>query len=222
MSDTTPNPTPRRLRSFVSDAEWEALLEIVRTQGEESARAALAQGRPPTAEGKPARYTTLRDMLKDPRRAAEWEDAKAVHLRKFVTFLQDSALKPDTIREYDKKTGVLIRERTDRRNANWACLMVLRRLSPEWRERKAVSIDGQIQHDHQHTLGESAMTYRITADDVMKLPSDEATQLFRLLESIEQNRLAEKENPRVVINQSIKQPARLPGPEEEGRSAIDP
>ncbi|MCC6676410.1 MAG: hypothetical protein IT436_04640 [Phycisphaerales bacterium] len=69
---------------------------------------------------------------------------------------------------------------------NWAALMVLRRYSPEWRERRALTVDGAIKHEH--ALGAPADEYRLSPADVLALSPEKQRLLFELLSEVEDAR----------------------------------
>lgn len=214
--DTTPdtsNPVPPR-RGPITDAEWAVILDTLRQHGPDSAKLVLAQGRT-QSDGRPARVRTLEELLKrDPAKRNEWEQAEREFLSQFVQVLHTSARTPEVVRRFDRKTGTLIEERVSRRDMNWAALMVLRRYDPAWREQKRTTIDGQIQHDHAHTLGTRHDQYVIGAEDVSALPADLQGPLLEALALIEENRQALKENPhRVII--ATERPRELPAATEE-------
>jgi hypothetical protein len=216
MDTPTPDistPVPQR-RGPITDAEWDIILDTLRQHGPDSAKLVLAQGRT-QADGRPARVRTLEGMLdRDPIKRQQWEDAERSFLSQFVQVLHTSARTPEVVRRFDKKTGTLIEERVSRRDMNWAALMVLRRYDPAWREQKRTTIDGQLKHDHSHSLGNRPDQYVVGPEDVMSLPPSIQSQLLEALAMIEENRLTEKENPRHVINQS-KRPCELPAAGEE-------
>jgi hypothetical protein len=185
--------TPKSFSRSINDTEWRVCIDTLREHGPDAAKAVLARGAT-HADGRPARRTTLGDTLRrDPLRRAEWEDAERDFLCQFVRVIHESAKTPDVIRRFDKKTGALVEERTDRRNSNWAALMVLRRYDPKWRERKAVEVNGQIQHDHQHSLG-APTGFVLKPDDIALLPADDARRLLELLTRVEELKLETETN----------------------------
>jgi hypothetical protein len=212
MNTDTPNPTPDvpapRRAGPITPGEWSAVLNELRTKGPDAAKVLLARGRT-QADGRPARTRTLWDALQREPYKSEWEEALAEFVSKFSDWMHESALKPEIVRRYDRKTGALIEERTSRRDANWAALMVLRRYSPEWRERKAVTVDGQIEHQHQHALTGPDI-YTLSGADVLgALTPSEQQALFALLEKVEAFKM-EKRNGRELIDAG--EPARLEAP----------
>jgi hypothetical protein len=213
MSDT---PTFRR--QAISDAEWRLVIDTLRQHGPDSAKAVLARGQT-QGDGRPARRTTLNDVLKrDPIRRAQWEDAEREFLTQFVKVMHESAVTPEVIKEYDRKTGRLVRERISRRDMNWAALMVLRRYDPAWRDRKAVEVNGQIQHDHTHQLG-SPTGFVLNPEEIALLPAEKAQQLLELLYEVEALKLENESGP---TRELIDQPARaLPSPQQQGEPDPD-
>lgn len=198
----------------ITDSEWELVIDTLRKHGPDSAKAVLARGKQ-NADGRPSRSRTLYDVLqRDPIRRQEWEDAEREFLTQFVQIMHESALTPETIRDYDKKTGILVRERVSRRDMNWAALMVLRRYDAKWRDRKAVEVNGQIQHEHAHTLG-APTGFVLNPNEIALLPEHKAKQLLELLYEVED---AKHEHERTIIEQPAV--ARLPAAQQQ--SGDDP
>lgn len=170
----------------MSPALWEALKEAGRKGGLLAARKVWAADRASNADGRTAGYRGLDAILKREPYASEWAQVEDEFVSQFVDVLHESAQTPEVIREFDKKTGRLVRERVSRRDMNWAALMVLRRYSPEWRERRAITVDGAIQHEHR--LGAPADEYRLSSADVLALPAEKQRLLFELLGEVEELR----------------------------------
>jgi hypothetical protein len=193
MSDTPDNSAPvlatRDHRAGpITDGEWAVVLATLAEHGPEAAKLVIARGRV-TARGVPSRVRTLADLLeRDPRKRDEWETALGEFVSRFVAEAQKSALTPEVIERFDRKTGQLVERRVSRRDMNWMLIHVLRKLSPDWREQKRLAVDGKV--EHSHTLGTSSHVYQLTAADVLALPEADQSELFRMLEQVEQNRAA--------------------------------
>jgi hypothetical protein len=178
--------------SLINDSEWGLVIETLRKHGPDSAKAVLVRGQQ-NADGRPARSRTLYDLLhRDPLKRQEWEDAEREFLTQFVQVMHESALTPEVIKDYDKKTGKLIRERVSRRDMNWAALMVLRRYDAKWRDRKAVEVNGQIQHEHAHMLG-APTGFVLNPEEIALLPEHKARQLLELLYEVEEAKHGQRE-----------------------------
>jgi hypothetical protein len=223
MSDTHTNPTDPTLASRdrragpISDGEWQVALETLREHGPEKAKLVFARGRV-ASDGRPSRVRTLADFLeRSPAKRAEWEDALAEFVATFVSEAHKSALTPEVIERYDRKTGTLIERRVSRRDMNWMLIHVLRKLDPEsWSERRRVAVDGKV--EHSHTLSDGH-TYRLAASDVLGLSPSDQSDLFRLLDLIEQNRapaVQPQESEHELIDEP-EPPRQLPPPEATTR-----
>lgn len=229
MSDTSPQPAPPTVATpnlasaplttrsapragAITPEEWALCLELLREKGPDAAKVMLSRGRR-TADGRTARSRTLHDLIQREPYKGEWDAALAEFVSKFSNWMHESALKPEVVERYDPKTGNLVERRTSRRDANWAALMVLRRYSAEWRDRKALTVDGEVKVNH---TADSGTAYRITASEVLALEPGEQDALFALLEKIEgireENRNGSR--PREIID------ARPIEPEREERLAL--
>lgn len=182
----TDKPT-RSFRNPVTDAEWQTVIDTLTADGPEAAKLVLARGRT-QSDGRPARVSTLRDILgRDPIKRQQWDDALDAFIARFVAEAHKSAVTPEVIERYDRKTGALVERRTSRRDMNWMLIHVLRKLAPdEWGERKRVAVDGQIQHTHNLN---APTGFVLRPEDIALLPAEDAGQLLELLYRVEDLKL---------------------------------
>jgi hypothetical protein len=189
---------PNRTRNFLDDAEWQAVIDTLRSDGPEAAKLVLARGRT-QADGRPARVSTLRDVLgRDPIKRQQWDDAMDEFIARFVAEAHKSAVTPEVIERYDRKTGALVERRTSRRDMNWMLIHVLRKLDPAWRDQKSVTVEGQVQH--RHSL-DAPSGFVLRPDDIALLPAEDAGKLLELLYRVEDLKLEDQnEHKRELID----------------------
>lgn len=155
----------------------EANLEVLRTTG---SHAAAARAATPWAASKKGGHMTWFDLRKkDPEFAAACEEALQHALGALERAAYDRALKGWKRPVYQQ--GQLVGH--DLVVDNGLLLRVLSRLDPSWSPNRNVTVEGSIDHNHQHNH-----IAAIGVADLMHLAEDERELLLGLLEKIADGR----------------------------------
>ena len=161
----------------VTDARKAIYLEVLRTTGSHAA-AARAATPGATSARRPGHMTWVDLRRKDPEFAAACDDALQDALGRLEKAAYDRALNGWKRPVYQQ--GQLVGH--DLVVDNGLLLRVLSRLDPSWSPNRNVTVEGSIDHNHQHSIA------AIGVQDLMHLSEPERDQLLLLLEKIADGR----------------------------------
>jgi hypothetical protein len=208
---STNTPTPRR--GALTEREFNVACEVYANTGSKHAAILSISGGAKDSEGRPSRRRTLEQALAtNPEWAARWEEARTLALGRVEEAIAAAAFRIDT-RPIFGKSGQLLGVQQDSRPSNDMLKFLARKLSPEWRDKRELQIEGSVEHKVAPSDG---FGLYLTPSDVLYLEGEDRAKFIELLTLIRNRRTPENPN---VIDQPATRPVRHLASGSEGEDS---
>jgi hypothetical protein len=172
------------IRNAITKARRDKFLEVLADTG--SVAAASRAASPHSRRGARRSFEDFR--ARDPDFAKAWDDAVTTSLGKVESEIMRRARTPTKRPIFSR--GELVGEEDVFDNK--LLLALARKMSPEWRESRHLSVEGSVDHNHRHAH------LQLSLDDIQLLPPARANLLLDLLGELADLRPATANDPILI------------------------
>jgi hypothetical protein len=172
------------IRNAITKARRDKFLEVLADTG--SVAAASRAASPHSKRGARRSFEDFR--ARDPEFAKAWDDAITTSLGKVEAEIMRRAMTPTKRPIFSR--GELVGEEDVFDNK--LLLALARKMSPEWRESRHLSVEGSVDHNHRHAH------LQLSLEDIQRLPPARANLLLDLLSELADLRPATTSEPMLI------------------------